>query len=198
MNYTIAPASREDAGFIADVVLGAIGKEHTLHMAGSEERIPLVQDVFRHLAEKEDSQYSYRNTLIARSAEGTPIGAVITYDGALLHSLRQAFIEEANHTLGWNLRDEQFTDETSPDEIYLDSLMVLPEHRGEGIGTRLITAAKDKAREAGKPLGLLVDFENPHARSLYTSLGFRSAGIRPFAGKDMEHMVLNLLLNGDV
>lgn len=190
MELKITPASREDAGFIADVVLGAIGSEHTLHMAGSEERLPLVYALFRQLAEREDSQYSWRNTLIARNTDGSPVGAVISYDGALLRQLRRAFIEDANRILGWNLKDENFTDETSPDEIYLDSIMVKPELRGMGIGSQLIDAVNDKARHAGKPLGLLVDFNNPDARRLYTSLGFISVGIRPFAGKDMEHMIL--------
>lgn len=190
MEMTISPAIPEDAGFIADVVLGAIGEEHTLHMAGAPERVPLVHKVFKRLAARKDSQYSYCNTIVARTPDGKLAGAAISYDGARLRELRRAFIEEANAILGWNLTEEQFTDETSPDELYLDSLMVLPEFRGNGLGSKLISATREKAREAGKPLGLLVDFENPKARSLYSSIGFVSAGIRPFAGKDMEHMLL--------
>ena len=191
MEFKIIPAKRDDAHFIAQTVLGAIGTEHTLHMAGSEERLPLVEELFTELASRDDSQYSYLNTLIAVTPDGKRAGAVISYDGSKLFSLREAFIKEVNRLLGWNLRQEDFTDETSPDEVYLDSLMVLPEYRCQGLGTLLIEEAGKKAREAGKPLGLLVAFDNPSARRLYAGIGFKSMGNRPFAGKDMEHMQLS-------
>ncbi len=190
MNFDIIPARPEDAAFIARAILTAIGDELTLHMAGSADRVRLVEEVFTRLAAREDSQYSYRNTLIAVTPEGERAGAVVCYDGALLYGLRQAFIDEANRLLGWNVTQEEFTDETSPDEVYLDSLMVVPEYRRHGLGTRLIEAAKEKAASMGKPLGLLVDFDNPNARRLYKSVGFRSVGRRPFAGKEMEHLQL--------
>lgn len=191
MDFKVISAKREDASFIAQAVLGAIGAEHTLHMAGSEDRLPLVEEVFTNLAAMDNSQYSYLNTLIAVTPDGKRAGAIISYDGAKLRYLREAFVNEANRILGWNLNQKDFNDETSPDEVYLDSLMVLPEYRRRGLGTLLIEEAKKKAHEADKPLGLLVDFENPTARRLYAGLGFKSVGIRPFAGKDMEHMQLS-------
>ncbi len=191
MKYEIVPATPDDADFIADVVLGAIGSEHTLHMAGSPDRLPLVKELFSRLAARDDSQYSYKNTLVAITPDGERAGAVVSYDGEKLYGLRQAFIDEANRIMGWNLTQKVFTDETSPDEVYLDSLMVTPENRNSGLGSQLIHAAREKAREIGKPLGLLVAFNNPNARKLYDKLGFREAGIRPFAGVDMQHMVLN-------
>lgn len=190
MEFRIRPAAPEDAAFIAETVLGAIGEAHIRHMAGSEERIPLVKELFTNLAGIAKSQYSYLNSLIAETPQGEKAGAIICYDGANLYGLRQSFIDEANRLLGWGIRQEDFDPETSPDEIYLDSLMVRPEFRRQGLGGLLISRAKEKAREAGKPLGLLCDFDNRNARKLYSGLGFKSVGRRPFAGKMMEHLQL--------
>ncbi|MDE7426790.1 MAG: GNAT family N-acetyltransferase [Muribaculaceae bacterium] len=192
MEIQVLPATPEDAPFIAGTILTAIGHEHVLHMAQTEERIPLIEELFTRLAAMENSQYSYHNARIAFSADGERLGAVLCYDGALLHQLRPAFVNAANSLLGWNLSSDDIADETSSDEVYLDSLMVLPEYRGKGVGTRLIAEAGKLAKDLGKPLGLLVDYENPVARKLYNGLGFKSIGPRPFAGKDMEHMQMTL------
>lgn len=192
MEFKIIPATPQDAGFIAETVMTAIGREICIKMAGGEERLPLVREVFTRLAAMEDSQYSYRNTSLAVDAAGRHAGAVICYDGARLHELRRAFISQANELLGWNASESDFTDETSPDEVYLDSLMVDPVFRRRGLGAMLIQEGVRKAREAGKPLGLLVDYDNPGARRLYAASGFRSLGTRRFAGVDMEHMQLNV------
>lgn len=190
MEIEIIPARKADAPFIARTVLDAIGKEHTLEMAGSADRLYLVEEVFTNLAAMDNSQYSYRNTLIALTPEGEYAGAVVSYDGADLRRLRRAFISEANRLLGWGLKEADFTDETSPDELYLDSLMVLPAYRKHGIGTRLIEAVRRRADAIGKPVGLLVAPDNPKAARLYARLGFQRQGIRPFAGKPMHHLQL--------
>ena len=44
------------------------------------------------LVEREDSQYSYRNTLVAMD-EDKVVGISVSYDGGRLHELRRAFIE---------------------------------------------------------------------------------------------------------
>ena len=76
-------------------------------------------------------------------------------------------------------------------EFYLDSLAVLPEYRGRGIGAQLINAVKERAfNEYGKNLGLLVDFENPDAERLYQSVGFERADVKDFLGHKMWHLVV--------
>lgn len=182
------PAGKEDAEFITRTVMTAIGPDLILSMAGAADRLPLIEEVFTNLAAMEDSQYSYLNTTIALAPDGTRAGAVVCYDGALLYELREAFVREANRLLGWGATQADFADETSADEVYLDSLMVAPEYRRRGLGSLLIAEAAKKAAGAGKPLGLLVDFDNSSARRLYVGAGFRSVGRRPFAGREMEHM----------
>ena len=186
--YTIQAARKEDAPVIAEVVLTAVGDEIRNSFAGTPDRLPLVTDVFTRLAESEDSQYSYTNTLVALAEDGSVAGAIVSYDGARLYPLREAFIRVANEVLGMNLKAEDFEDETSPDEIYLDSLCVFPEHRGQGLAAELIAAAIERHKDSGKPVGLLVDPDNPRARRLYDRLGFKEVGMRPFAGVMMHHL----------
>ena len=68
--------------------------------------------------------------------------------------------------------------------------MTIPEYRGQGVASALIKDAKEKAIKTGKPLGLLCDIDNSRARRLYDSIGFRSCGLRPFAGHEMNHLQL--------
>lgn len=58
-----------------------------------------------------------------------------------------------------------------PDEIRIMELSLLPEHRGAGIGTRLVRSILDEATRAGVRTSVHVEHENP-ARRLYERLGF--------------------------
>jgi len=51
-------------------------------------------------------------------------------------------------------------------------IALLPQYRGNGIGTRLLSQVLAQAAEAGKPVQIHVESLNP-ARHLYERLGFR-------------------------
>lgn len=189
MEYKIREGRKEDAEFIADAVMAAIGMEICSGMAANREQ-QVLREAFVRCAARDDSQYSYRNAIVAEDAAGTPAGVIVGYDGADLHALRRAFVDEYNQLMGTNYREEEWSDETSPDEIYLDTLAVSPDHRKQGIGTRLIESFIKKHSASEKPVGLLVDYDNPNARRLYEQLGFKPKGPRSFFGTPMEHMVL--------
>lgn len=59
-----------------------------------------------------------------------------------------------------------------PEEIRIVDIALLPEHRGAGIGTRLLEAIFAEAEAAGKPVTIHVEVNNP-ARRWYDRLGFR-------------------------
>ena len=125
------------------------------------------------LVEREDSQYSYRNTFVAM-ADNKVVGIAVSYDGGRLHELRQAFIKAAKEYIGKN--HSGMDDETQAGELYLDSLAVLPEYRRQGIAQRLLHTTKEKADKMGLPcVGLLVDKGNPAGEALYASVGFQYA-----------------------
>ncbi len=191
MKINITAATKQDSSLIADAILAAVGSDIVNRLAGSEHTERDIHDLFARLAAREDSQYSYLNSRIAKDENGSPMGVCISYDGADLKRLRLPFFKEANKTLGWKMTEEEIDNvpgETSADEFYLDTLMTLPKYRGNGVASALIEDAKNKSRNAGKPLGLLCDEDNIRAEKLYTSMGFKKRGIRPFAGHDMIHM----------
>lgn len=171
----IRQATVADAEFIAHAVCMAVGYDmsHPLY------------PVFLHLARMEHSQYSYVNTLVA-VVEGRVVGALVGYDGARLKELREPIFALLEQHLGEAINIE---DETEAGEFYLDSLGVLPECRGCGIGRALIVAMRDRAFAEGyERVGLIVDFDNPDAERLYQSLGFRRVGTKRFLGHDMHHL----------
>ena len=140
------------------------------------------------LVEREDSQYSYRNTLVAMDAERV-VGIAVSYDGGRLHKLRRAFIEAAKEHIGKDHSD--MDDETQAGELYLDSLAVLPEYRRQGIARKLLLATKERADRLGLPcVGLLVDKDNPVGEALYTSVGFQYVNDNQWGGHPMKHLVL--------
>ncbi len=61
----------------------------------------------------------------------------------------------------------------SEEEIRLIEIALLPEHRGGGIGGRLLNDLLSRARAEGKPVRIHVERENPAMR-LYSRLGFRT------------------------
>jgi GNAT superfamily N-acetyltransferase len=64
-----------------------------------------------------------------------------------------------------------------PDVPQLDHLEVLGPFQGRGIGTALVRAAEDTARQFGhEQLALGVGLDNPKARRLYERLGYGDWG----------------------
>lgn len=97
------------------------------------------------LVAREDSQYSYKNTLVALDEDSKGvIGICVSYDGADLHSLRKAFIEEAIKEFGIDYSG--IDDETEKGELYIDSLVVDERYRNMGFVSALLKATCEKQK----------------------------------------------------
>ncbi|MDE5666405.1 MAG: GNAT family N-acetyltransferase [Duncaniella sp.] len=182
----IVEARKEDAQLIARSVMDAVGKEICQSLAGEHHTLDDVEGMFTRLAERDDSQYSYINTLVAVDDDGKAVGVCVGYDGAKLDELRKPFFEAVRQELGKDMGDVE--DETDSSEFYLDTLAVLPEYRGRGIASQLLKASVSRAASIGKPAGLLVDKDNVNARRLYERVGFTQVGERPFCYVLMDHL----------
>jgi ribosomal protein S18 acetylase RimI-like enzyme len=62
---------------------------------------------------------------------------------------------------------------------YLRLLLVDEEHRGHGVGRRLLRVAEERAREACNHLYFLVTSDNVRARRFYERHGYRKVGELP-------------------
>ena len=62
-----------------------------------------------------------------------------------------------------------------PDDICIIDIALLPEHRGRGLGGRMLQALLDEAATTGKSVSMHVEINNP-ALHLYQRLGFKPKG----------------------
>jgi len=115
---TIIPARPQDAMLIGASVVDAIGEEIAANLAGENHTVNDVIDMFATLAAREDSQYSYRNALVAVDDDDTPVGVCVGYDGAKLHELRRPFFETVTEKLGHHFEGVEY--ECEPEDFYLN------------------------------------------------------------------------------
>ncbi len=60
-----------------------------------------------------------------------------------------------------------------PGSYYVSAMAIFPEHRGKGLGTRMLELAKEQARDHGcRQVSLLVFEQNEGAIELYRRHGF--------------------------
>ncbi len=177
----VRQARREDAAMIAKAVAMAIGDEAALRNYCGDDYLAVLTEIAR----REGTQYSFVCGLVAE-VEGVEAGAIVGYDGALLGALREGTYAVIRERIG---RTPTIPDETEAGEVYLDSVGVLPEFRGLGVGRVLVAAFCEKAfAEGHERVGLIVDFDNPQAEKLYASLGFERVGTKQFFGHKMWHL----------
>ena len=184
----IREATKNQAAEIASLIMMAMTDDCCLYFCGDSYGLEDFRQMMTMLVEREDSQYSYKNTLVAMDASKV-VGISVSYDGGRLHELRRVFIEAAKEQIG---KDHSgMDDETQAGELYLDSLAVLPEYRHQGIARILIKATKEKADKMGIPcVGLLVDKGNPYGEAFYSSVGFRYVNDSMWGGHPMKHLIL--------
>lgn len=183
----IVEGTKDQAAEIARLIMTAMTDDCCLYFCGDGFGLNDFHKMMTMLVERENSQYSYRNTLVAMDGDKI-IGISVSYDGARLHELRRAFIEAAKKYIG---KDHSgMDDETQAGEFYLDSLAVLPEYRRQGIARKLLKGTKERANRLGLPcVGLLVDKDNPIGEALYTSIGFRYINDNQWGGHPMKHLI---------
>lgn len=180
-NIVIRTATADDAPTIAHAVAMAIGDEVALRNYCGDDYLAVLTEVASH----KNTQYSWQYALVAE-VEGAAAGAVVGYDGARLVELREGTFSVLRENA---VSIPTISDETEAGEIYLDSVGVLPEFRGLGVGRKLVAAFCKKAfTEGHERVGLIVDYANPNAEKLYTALGFERVGTKKFFGHQMWHL----------
>lgn len=77
------------------------------------------------------------------------------------------------------------------DEAHVTNLLVVPDHRKQGLGTRIMVWLIECAVSSGAShLTLEVRKSNHKARSLYTSLGMVPVGVRPGYYGDDDALIM--------
>ena len=161
-------ATLDDAPFIARVVLAGIDMLDIDAKLPDEQRA--IYEYLMDICRMDDTLYSYLNTRIAE-VDGNRVGALVAYDGARYAALRAKTFGLVQQSSGMDLSRNAM--ETGPGEFYLDSMAVLSDYRGLGIGKMLMRDRMDYAFCNGfQKVTLLVDKDKPRLQQYYESLGF--------------------------
>lgn len=188
MRITIRKATPSDANFIALVMSEAINEGI---MKRAEERLTDIDkemlSLLENTAKREDTLYSWTHTFIAETADKKVVGGIIAYDGSKYRKARSLTFELLRNILTFD--PDTMDEEAHPGEFYLDSLAVLPDFRGKGIGRALIQHVCFMAKEIGMPTLLACHPENSSARRLYEDLGFQSSHTIHIFGENYLKMI---------
>ncbi len=122
---------------------------------------------------------------IVAVSQGRPVGvAGLQYDGRnFITPQRSEFVRQFGVLSGTArfVMFELFVQSYYQTDMYIDILAVAPDMRGKGVGTRLLGAVFQTAREKGfKSVSLEVVDTNPGARRLYERLGFAAKRTYPY------------------
>jgi GNAT superfamily N-acetyltransferase len=99
--------------------------------------------------------------LLARDGSGSDAGAASS-------------VACAGSAIGLSCTSFTWSLEHGGQSAWLEELYVVPERRGAGVGTRLLSAAREKARAAGaRAIDLEVEESHARAERLYVREGFR-------------------------
>lgn len=184
---TMRDARKDDAPQIAAMIMEAMRPECCQHFYGDNHSSEEFHALMTALVERDDTQYSYLNTICATNDADSIVGILVCYDGARLLQLRQPFIDGVKERFGRDF--SHMPEETEAGELYLDSADVVESMRRQGIARQLFEAASKRAESMGiGHLGLLVDRDNPDAERLYLRMGFRHVGDRDWGGHNLKHM----------
>jgi ribosomal protein S18 acetylase RimI-like enzyme len=129
--------------------------------------------VGRSRALREEGGFSYLNSIIA-DLSGDTAGCLIGY----------ALAEEPADTdlasVPPMFAPLEELEALAPNTWYINVVAVMPEFRGQGVGSRILERAEQAASEADRPgLSLIVADANVGARRLYARAGFNEIARRP-------------------
>ncbi len=185
--HPIRQARPDEAPTISTLIMEAMNHDCCQWFAGPQHTLEDFHRLMTALVRRTDSQYSYLNTWVATAGEQV-VGVCVAYDGAQLHTLREAFIQGAREAFGIDYTG--MNDETQAGEFYVDSLCVAAPYRRQGIASALLCQAIRRGLELELPAtGLLVDADNSDAERLYTRHGFVPQGTTTWGSHPMQHMV---------
>ena len=179
-------AKKEDGAAVAKLIL-VILKDMELDFLeefGEEQALEAIAACF----EDPTYRFGYARGLV-EEIDGEIAGAVFGYP-ANKEAIIDLPLQKYLRAQGIEDEVQMFIDpEAFTNEWYLDSIAVDERFRGQGIGSKLLTAVDRLATHEGvKVIGLNVDKANPNAKRLYLRDGFKDVGEIVISGHVYDHM----------
>jgi ribosomal protein S18 acetylase RimI-like enzyme len=170
-NRTFRPATVDDATVLAELINYA-GEGLPLYLWGQMAQPgESAWDVGRRRAAREEGSFSYRNATIIEHGEECA-GCLIGYEipdnpEPLADDIPAMFVPL------------QELENLAPGTWYINVLAVRPQFRNQGLGTKLLALAQEKAQGLGKRgMSVIVSDANLGARRLYERLGYNEMARR--------------------
>lgn len=184
----LRPATRQDAPFLALALMEALGDD-IMERIDAHSDTPADRERLQRITAlclRDDTLYSWRHGTIAETADGLPAGATIAYPGEGYHERRMLTFDLVKEHLHFD--NQAMEDETQAGEHYLDTLAVLPRHRGQGVAQALLRHWLQQAQAQALTATLAAHPENHRALRLYRSMGLQEAGHLHIFGEDYLRM----------
>lgn len=135
---------------------------------------------------REDTAFSYQNCLVVER-DGVVVG--------MMHAFPIAPAEEGAPSEPGDPVLRPYAELEAPGSLYISAMAVRSGHRGQGIGRRLLEAARQRARALGQErLSLLCFAANTDARRLYEREGFSVIDRREVVPHPLIHHTGEVLL----
>lgn len=185
---TFRDATLEDVPMVAACVLAAVELADLSKPVTDENTREYA--VAKRVCAREDTLFSYRNARVIY-CDGKPVGAIVSYDGAIYRKAREITFCIFHEELG--NENASYDIETQEGEYYLDSMAILPQYRGKGIGLMAMRDSIDIAVSKGfHDVTLLVDSNAPRKEAYYAGLGFKPIGEMRTFGTKFTKMLLRV------
>ena len=184
LEYIIRPATVKDARDIASLI--AISSDGVAVIEWTEAAVtegvePL--DIGERTYRNPDGNYSWRNCTIVEK-NGKVAGMLLTFGMPVAEARdprQRPTIDDANVFAPYMYLEE-------PDSWYVCGVALYPEHRGQGLGTRLMQLVNEQARQNGFEKVSLVAFaQNEGSVRLYQRLGYEIVDRAPIIPHPLIH-----------
>ena len=185
---TFRPATREDSRKIAELfgtASGGVAEYVWSTLAPEYPGLTPIEIGARRYA-GEEGAFSYKNCTVAQLG-GEVVG--------MLHAfpMESAPEEEADEDVDPVLKP--YARLEIPGSYYISAMAVTPEHRGKGLGKRMLEIAREQARDRGcRQVSLLVFEQNEGAVELYERHGFRVVDRAPVVSHKLIRYTGKVLL----
>lgn len=184
MNIHIRPAQPADANNAVPLIIDAIG-DIANRLTGETEEEKVTQRLLE-LFKRNDNRHSYLHTYIAE-LDGQVAGILVLYPGKEAPSLDRNL---ATWLIERGVQTPEIDAESLPDELYIDTVCIVPAFRGKGIGTQLFAFTEKLAKQEGfTKLSLNVETQKEPAIRLYKRLGYEIVSPWTIIGEPFHHMV---------
>jgi ribosomal protein S18 acetylase RimI-like enzyme len=169
MATAICPATRSDCAAIARLFLVSSDGLAAYIWSRMQQPGETLEEVGARRYAREGVPFSYENCLIAAQGN-TAVG--------MLHAFAMERDADAQPETDPVLRP--YSELEDYGSLYISGVALFPQHRGQGLGTRLLDAAAARAHELSLTRLSLICFEhNTRAMALYRRLGYVEIDRRP-------------------